>query len=242
MVINKIPSVWKDEIKKIDPSADPPEIKIVTDLQDITFSTKQIYDILTEKKYKPPIHQNKWLEYFPLFSEIENIWNRIYMDLHFNVRQTKVQSLQYKLIFRIVNCRKKLFDWNLTIDKNCPICKVEDSIQHFFIECNPVRQFWRNLIDWWNNKDFIFIDPYREELRENLLFGFLNIDNWYRVLNFVIVYAKWYIYKSKLVNNNVYLTVFLKDLKLNIKNEINIQKLYYSNKIINEFVELDELL
>jgi hypothetical protein len=131
----------------------------------------------------------------------------------------------------------------LTEDKNCPICFVEDTIQHFFIECEPVREFWRKLINWWNNMDFLFIDPYRDELRENILFGFLNIDNWYKVLNFVISYAKWYIYRSKLANSySVYLNVFMKELKLSIINEINIQNLYYPNKIINEFEEINRLL
>jgi hypothetical protein len=149
MLKQSIPKSWKEILKnnRKDIKEDL-EITTITNLQELKFVTKDIYKILLKKSYIIPLHQNRWAFYFPLLNETNDIWKRIYIDIHNNIKNTKIQSLQYKIIYRVVNCRKKLFDWKIMGNKNCLTCNAEDSIQHFFIDCIPVKKFWKLLIHW----------------------------------------------------------------------------------------------
>jgi hypothetical protein len=228
MIIHSIPRDWKNEIKNtkdIEGELDGSMSKQITDLQDLTFMAKDVYWILISNKYTIPVHQKRWSDEFPIMKETEDIWPRIYFGAHHNIRNVKIQSLQYKLICRIISCKKKLYDWRIVNNKNCEICGAEDSIQHFFIDCTIVKDLWRKILKWWNSLNFLDIDIYREELRENILFGFKNTNNWYHVLNYVIMIAKWYIYKNKLFNDHkMFLCVFLKELKTSMITEEHIYK------------------
>jgi hypothetical protein len=238
MLTNSIPKSWKTKLRGniLDTKIDKNFAKL-RDLQELKFNAKQVYGILVDKKYKFPVSQFKWGQEFPLLNEIDNIWSRIYIDTHYNIRDTKMQSMQYKILCRIINCKKKLFDWKILEDKKCVVCGLEDDLQHFFIDCKNVKVFWKNVLDWWNRLNILEINLYREELRENLLFGFLNTSNWYNVLNYVIMCAKWYIYMNR-INNiyTMYMSVFLKQLKHTMLIEENRYHVYGKPRFVKEFI------
>ena len=60
-----------------------------------------------------------------------------------------MQSLQYKIINRIVPCRKWLHGQKVI---ESPYCKKyndkTDDIVHHFIECNNIKNFWQSLEKW----------------------------------------------------------------------------------------------
>jgi hypothetical protein len=178
---------------------------------------KEVYWLLVQKKLKEPVHQKKWMDEFPLMKEVEGIWPRIYTSAHVGIREVAIQSLQYRIINRIINCQSKLYEWKITNSRNCIFCNNNDSIQHFFIDCENIKMFWKGLFSWWNALEIYKLDLYRPELRENILFGFNVTEEVYNVLNLIILIAKSYIYRNRLHNDNkIYLCVFLKELRFKL--------------------------
>ena len=46
------------------------------------------------------------------------------------LREPYLQSCQYKIINRILNCEEKLLKWKPTPDDNCTYCGLIDHIEH----------------------------------------------------------------------------------------------------------------
>ena len=84
-----------------------------------------------------------------------------------------------------------------------------DDIQHYFYECQEVKTFWSRFCSWWK-----MITSENIELTEiNVIYGILDEVEKNEKLNASILNAKWYIYKCKLSENNIFFYSFLCDLK-----------------------------
>ncbi len=67
-------------------------------------------------------------------------------------RETKLQSLQFKIVHRIIPCKKWLHDQKVINSPSCKMYKEEkvDDITHHFIECCGLNNFWNVFENWWN--------------------------------------------------------------------------------------------
>ena len=102
---------------------------------------------IIEKLYVRPTALNRWLENF----YIEYIdWPSIFMQPYLSSRETKLQSLQYKIIHRIFPCQKWLYNHKVITSPNCLHCNEVDNLIHYFVECRGVNDFWSQLESWWN--------------------------------------------------------------------------------------------
>ena len=63
---------------------------------------------------KPPTSIETWINIFPLL-ETEN-WNSIVLRTIKITKETYLQSFQYKILNRILNCKDKLFKWKIKPD------------------------------------------------------------------------------------------------------------------------------
>ncbi len=75
----------------------------------------------------------------------------------------------------------------------CNYCGETDDIRHFFLYCPKVHEFWEHWAKWWNSISNINIRK-ANNLEEYVLFGFSGNDNHTQVLNYCIIYTKYYIY------------------------------------------------
>lgn len=119
-------------------------------------------------------------------------------------RETKIQSLQYRLVHRTIPCRNQLFQWRLTDNPNCLYCvgnHIDNNI-HFFFACERVNNFWKTLLQWRNNFNTIQIAFEGGDIQECLLSGFQSNESEIYVLNYVTLLAKFHIYKYRLFENN----------------------------------------
>ncbi len=67
-----------------------------------------------------PSSVKKWSSQYPIFKEaITNVWPRIFKLPFITVRDTKIQTFQYRLIQKTITCNKWLH--NIKI-KNCSVC------------------------------------------------------------------------------------------------------------------------
>ena len=130
----------------------------------ITFiRNKDVYLSVLKPTLAPPICREKWSKLFP---DCSLDWKKIFC-LSFNtIRDSKLQSLQYKILYNIYPCNWYVSKWNHEISPLCNICKKPDTLIHFFAECDLVKPFWRSLNNWWNN---IFEDELKISCKDILL-------------------------------------------------------------------------
>ena len=111
---------------------------------DIRYATTQmIYNVIILDKYVVPTAVTRWTEVFDIDT---NDWPSTLMQPYLVLRETKLQSLQYKIINRTVSCRKWLYDQNIIASPNCTFCI---NTTHF-TECNYLNNFWVSFELWWN--------------------------------------------------------------------------------------------
>ncbi len=68
-----------------------------------------------------------------------------------------------------------------------------DDLPHFFIRC--LKEFWLHWFNWWENlwgKKIVIRNS--QLIEECILFGFPSNSDVMQVLNFCILYTKYYIY------------------------------------------------
>ena len=179
---------------------------------------KDIYNLFKWKYFKKPTALGKWEEKGYFFSEC--IW-KYYNKLPYLVtRDTKIQSLQYKILHRFFPCRYWLSKWNNDADEFCEWCSVVDNLEHYFTHCLISKSFWSSVFNWFKAVTAVSIKLSDHEI----LFGIENNekDNILFLLNFVILQGKFFIVKCKNYKTNPSLLEFLRELKLNLQIERNI--------------------
>ena len=119
---------------------------------------------------------------------------------------------QIKIIHRCIGTNIVLQKMGVTENDLCNFCNTsKDSIIHMFWQCIFVQRFWNELADLMNEKCF---NAHNMHLTCPLvLFGQdenVRID---KIVYFIILYAKQFIYKCKLEKQTPVLQAFLKILK-----------------------------
>lgn len=69
-----------------------------------------------ESKIKPPTAQETWMNIYPFLETIE--WSEIYLLPYKITKEPYFQSLQYKILNRILNCNERLYKWNISENIN----------------------------------------------------------------------------------------------------------------------------
>jgi hypothetical protein len=216
-----MPKDWIIKLSEKHSIPNDEELKLAS-IMELKFVTKDIYNVLVTRKYSLHKSIKKWESEFPLLKDEEAIWPKIYYNAFLSTRDTQIQSFQYKIIMKILNCNKKLYDWSIRDNPICDYCELIDDTSHFLLKCNNAKMFWKSLLNWWNRLGIQEIYLLGQDLVENLIFGFHIIDNSFKILNFICLHAKFYIYKQKRQhnNNNLFLYDFLCLMKQNIKDEL----------------------
>ena len=187
-------------------------------------TTKQIYLVYVRSKYQLPRCVQKWQQIYTDLNEWQDIFTRSFSTSW----ETKIQSFQYKIIHNIINNNKKLFDWRIKDSPACDYCtNAEDNSPHYFVKCPNVNRFWTSFFQWWNlhvGDQFHYPDYPNEK---EILFGVPLSDDNSIVLNFCIIYGKFYIYKQRLFGGNLLsLDTFLAILRFQLQIE---EKIHISN-------------
>ena len=81
-------------------------------------------------------------------------------------------------------------------------------LEHFFVQCDDVREFWTSLNRWWNRRTSMLTAPYTITDMD-ILFGISTVENALFNLNFVLLFAKKYIHDCKITNQNIAFLSFL---------------------------------
>ena len=77
-------------------------------------------------------------------------WKEIFTSLKYTCKETKLKEFQFNLIHRIVVTKKELFRYGIKTDDECLYCGEHNSVDHTFNDCEFVKHFVKNVIDWFN--------------------------------------------------------------------------------------------
>ena len=131
----------------------------------------------------------------------------------------------------IIYCKENTNFFDPTVDEICSFCsEATDDLCHYFYDCRLCVHFWNSVKDWLRHKFNIGnIDEYIN--KQSVILGlFSNVEN-VSIVNFILLYAKWFIYIKK--NNNVHTIDIQEFLHLiRSKLEINVMVARHQNNNI----------
>ncbi len=201
---------------------------------------KDIYQKFVSQRKKTPSCIAKWTIEYPDFETADpDLWPNIFTLAFKSVRETKLQSFQYRILHRTITCNKKLYEMKIKSSPDCDFCTEVDTLKHFFLFCPQVRQFWQSFFTWWSKLTNVQFDNILEEC---LLFGFQESGDLFQALNFCTLNAKYYIYRQRLNKNNIDLYEFLIELKYKLKIEQNVCIQNNTTKAFDKFLFIYENL
>jgi hypothetical protein len=166
-------------------------------------TNKDLYWLLVQNiQVKPIIVDSTGIS----FNIEEEKWKIIFKTMLI-IKDTKIRTFQYKILYNIIPCNLYLNRIRKNDSNKCDLCQELDDLGHYFYECQPMKTFWNSFKQWWQNmtKDKITID------KKTCLFGTIDTKN--NTLNACIMLAKWHIYKTKLDQSQTFFYKYLCDLK-----------------------------
>ena len=160
---------------------------------------QDIYWELMSTTVELPTAVNIWCDLFPFLETCS--WEDIFERIFSVTQESYLQSFQYKIINRIINCRYYPFKWKIVESPTCIYCsdKRVDKLEHHLVYCKSSASFWQELKNWLrHNLRIVF-----ELATCDILLGIpshndLNL----RIVNFLILHGKNYINNQKSKNDN----------------------------------------
>lgn len=186
-------------------------------------TSKQLYYAII--RFKKPLitSQRRWNEIFPIGEDTrEEYWTENYKRSYLSARDTKLQSFQFRICHRIIPCNKFLKNIRIRQDDMCSYCQDQDSIQHFLFTCPATKTFWDNFCNWLATQ----VDIQIHMSTRLFLFGVPISNPQDRIVNFLLLLIKFYIYRQKLFHQGrLCLLQFLGELRARLQIEKYILKL-----------------
>ena len=159
--------------------------------------SKRIYKILSSND-RVPWAQTKWKRdlNLPLNFKWDNTYNICYKI----TQDTKLHWLQYRLLHRILSTNQFLCKIGIKEDNLCTFCNNSpETLIHIFWECPIINNFWKN-IETWLKGDCVHIRTLNLS-KEDIILQIDNNQKSDKVLNFIILLIKSYIYNMKYKEN-----------------------------------------
>ena len=181
--------------------------------------TKDIYWIILERNHDcltPSNTIESWkLRYNYDNDEIKKVFQMPYKS----TRRTDLQSIQYKIIYKIINCNYWLHKMQILDQPKCRFCHENETIEHFFFACKVTKQFWKSFQTWWNGITGQNINIIEER---DVLLGYFKDGNDHKIFNCCLLIGKAMIYRVKNLTIQPDIYIYHCDLKVFIEVERNL--------------------
>ncbi|MCG7876955.1 MAG: zinc-binding domain-containing protein [Candidatus Thiodiazotropha endolucinida] len=217
-VINRIPQNWKNLLNNnvqtcIDMKYNVTRPKHVELILKEKKGCRQIYESFIKRENNSP---NRWQRDLGDISKDERSQYNLALN---NIKETKLKDFQFKINNRILATKSFLFKINKIDSNRCSFCELaSESIKHLFVDCPKVKDFWDILKNWLQlngninlnitDKNIVFAWPHESDL-----------------ISYLIIIAKYYIYKTKFKSKQLSIQGFCALLKQKFKNEQYIAKI-----------------
>ena len=192
-LIQSIPKLWKQKLKDEDFTDNSVQHSLLQQIQTLKSINKFLYNkqlntIHDSINIKPHI---KWE------TEIDNInWKIVHTMPFKSLIDTKIRAFQYKYLMRIVPNNRFLYKCNISNTSLCDFCTMfVETNKHLFWECQFSRAFWTDLEVFLTEKQLTVRLDYKI-----ISLGYTEWSSSSYLLNFIIIYAKYFIFKNKYSN------------------------------------------
>lgn len=176
------------------------------------FSAKKMYQSLVSKDSISNAAFHKWsvgVDGIKITSEQE--WQEICTNTFGASRETKLQSLQYKLLNRIIPCGVHLKQLRIQENDECRYCNGKDTTVHFFYKCHLVQAFWHGVCGWFRRGVNLYLDRLTPK---EFLFGLPKSCYQSRIINTILINIRFYVFRQKLFHQSeLSLTHWLREFK-----------------------------
>ena len=159
-------------------------------------NNKAIKNIITYNK-EPPTAVVKWN------TSYQNInWTKSFTLCYYTTKDSTLQWFQTRLIHRILPTNKYLKMCKIKETDLCSFgCGGVETLEHLFWECNIVNLFWKEFVIKLKEKCFHCARLHLNA--ETILFGCHKNFTSDKPFDFILLCAKFYIYKCKLQDNTL---------------------------------------
>ena len=145
-------------------------------------------------------------------------WNKIFMKNFSSTRDTQLRWFQSRLLHRLLPTKRYLHKCKIEDSPLCVFChQEEETINHLFWQCDIVQTFWGQLLSL---IQFHCTHCDRLNLSEKfVIFGWTNTMKTDVVIDFIFLFAKFFIWKCRFQNVNPAVDNFVRFLKYRYKIE-----------------------
>ena len=231
-MLDAIPKHWKsiinNEVYKYTPH---PKFSIslnhrITELKRIT--SKNVYSELIRHVVKALTAIETWLNLFPFLELIE--WNSVFTLVYKITKEPYLQSFQYKVLNRTLNCCCILYKWKISSSPTCIYCTQTDTIVYHLYHCNVTINFWKEVSTWLYKVNLIKLSLTVCDVSFGLCAAFPTDGCMEFVFNYIILLGKWYINNSHSNNQRITFSNF----SFLVKERLEILRMSY---MLNENLE-----
>ena len=209
-VISAIPQtlIIKARIKCIDKtillSENEFQLSPDTTINFLKLKNKDYYWLLINKDKQVLKAKVKWeRDLLPDTVRIDSYFSRV----KYISKENKLREFYFKLLHRIVVTKRELHLFGIENDMLCIYCRENDSIIHTFSNCHWSKEFFLEVIKWFNkeNDTSFTLSP------SEILFGTSSskTDPTTNNLNCTLLFAKYYLYTQKLAQKSIFLGEFI---------------------------------
>ena len=137
-----------------------------------------------------------------------------------NTQEVKLKDFQFKINNHILVTKSFLYKINKTDNDRCSLCdRDSETISHLFYHCDKAKEFWSALKNWLQVNGNINLD-----LTIKTVLFFKNKEN--KILNHLLILARYFIYKTKFITNYITIETFLSYLRRTYQTKKYISRLH----------------
>lgn len=201
--------------------------------------SKAMYGALVSKPDSQSTAFRSWsgMDGSPLQIESMEEWKEINLSIYRATRETKLQSLHFKTLNRVLPCNQFLKQIRIKESDACDLCGESDTILHFLLECPTVRTFWNAVCAWFDRVEDL---PLGVLTPKQYIFGLPRSIPKAVVANFIVISTKFFVYRQRLFHGgSLELLHWLREFKLNILSE---KYIHQSEGKANRFRKWERIL
>ena len=162
-----------------------------------TVRTKNLYDLLIGKIFKPPSSQKTIARMLNV--EISN-WKEIYTLPRKITHGSYSRIFQYKILNNIVYLNKHLHQFKIASTPLCSLCSsVNETVFHLFGECLLTIKLWK-IVQKWSRTVRLVLPALNAK---DSVLGFLTTKGIFILENHVLLIFKMFLYRNKQNRNAV---------------------------------------
>nr|XP_054755365.1 uncharacterized protein LOC129261325 [Lytechinus pictus] len=135
-------------------------------------------------------------------------WQNRFLTTNWVTLDSKIRMFQYKFIHRRISTNEYLFKIGVKNSPLCNFCKTEpQTLIHLFCLCPIVSKFWTEVNTWLNFHNI----SYHKFSNIDICFGVPS--KFQHLSNTIILFAKYFIFRTKCQEGQLSLAIFINELK-----------------------------